>query len=303
MIFCDDFESPSEPDDLDARYFDHSVAVDYGPGKRFETSFQVVDGVGLDGSWGVQATFIVGEENAGDLKYNFGINPLGSQARPDEDFQEIYWRFYFKSAPNISHNPNKLTRATIFHDAGPWRRAIGAPVWNATPDIDYGLMVDPYTWLETPGGSTILNSQTESERYLGADKGENLIFHADNDDTWYCIETHLELNTSGNADGVLEYWIDGVKDAEKTGLDFLGTWTDYGINSIWFENFWNSGADDAFVRYWDNIVISTERIGCAPTAPTPTPTASPTNPPPTATPTADPSEPTGVLGYNWRIFQ
>jgi hypothetical protein len=46
------------------------------------------------------------------------------------------------------------------------------------------------------------------------------------------------------------------------------------------------------------------------TSPTPTatPTASPTAPPtasptPTATPTADPNEPTGVLGYNWRMFR
>jgi hypothetical protein len=84
-------------------------------------------------------------------------------------------------------------------------------------------------------------------------------------------------------------------EAEKIGLDFIGTWTDYGINSIWFENYWNApGATDTFVRYFDNFVISTERIYCEPHYPTPTPTASPT---------ADPSEPTGVIGYNWRIFR
>jgi hypothetical protein len=135
---------------------------------------------------------------------------------------------------------------------------------------------------------------------------------------WICIEYHVELNTADPfaADGTEEFWINDVE--ESPGLhnqDMRGTYTQYGINQIAFDNYWNpAGPPSANEVYRDNIVISTERIFCEVGAiadpPDPTPTATPTNVPPTATPTAtptdvpptptatpttDPSDPTGVL--------
>jgi hypothetical protein len=146
------------------------------------------------------------------------------------------------------------------------------------------------------------------------------------DSDWICVESHIELNDPGPpavANGTEEFWISddlGVTNVLESSpgnstpgtQNQRGTYDQYGINQIVFENFWNSpGAPSSMEIYRDNIVISTERIYCevdnigvAPGAtptPTSTPTATPTDDPPTptatptATPTMDPSDPTGVL--------
>ena len=48
----------------------------------------------------------------------------------------------------------------------------------------------------------------------------------------------------------------------STGLNFLGSFSQYGINAVYFENYWNTGSVIPQDRYMDNIVVSTERIGC-----------------------------------------
>jgi hypothetical protein len=44
-------------------------------------------------------------------------------------------------------------------------------------------------------------------------------------------------------------------------LNFIGTYTDYAINAVYFENYWNSGSVKLQERYFDNIVISKSPIG------------------------------------------
>jgi cell division septation protein DedD len=151
------------------------------------------------------------------------------------------------------------------------------------------------------------------------------------DGDWICIESHIELNDHGSggdavANGTEEFWISDDLGANNVlesspvnpapgNQNMRGTYSQYGINQIAFDNNWNSGPLTPVEIYRDNIVISKERIYCEVDkigeAPGPTPTATPTNIPPTATPTAtptdapptptatpttDPSDPTGVLG-------
>lgn len=40
---------------------------------------------------------------------------------------------------------------------------------------------------------------------------------------WYTIEVHAKMNTSGNADGVFEAWIDNVLSAQYTNINYRGT--------------------------------------------------------------------------------
>ena len=51
-------------------------------------------------------------------------------------------------------------------------------------------------------------------------------------------------------------------DAQRTGLNFVGSYDAYGINALFFENYWNTGAPAAQERDLDNIVVSMQRIGC-----------------------------------------
>ena len=64
---------------------------------------------------------------------------------------------------------------------------------------------------------------------------------------------------------MLEYWVNGALDAARTGLNFSGSYTGYGINAVFFENYWNATAPQPQERYWDNLVVATQRIGCGAT--------------------------------------
>jgi hypothetical protein len=61
---------------------------------------------------------------------------------------------------------------------------------------------------------------------------------------------------------VQEFWIDGQLEARRENLDFVGIWTEYGINAVFFENYWNDGSVQDQSRDFDNIVVSTAPIGC-----------------------------------------
>ncbi|MBW2459127.1 MAG: hypothetical protein JRI68_31810 [Deltaproteobacteria bacterium] len=79
---------------------------------------------------------------------------------------------------------------------------------------------------------------------------------------WRFIEGHARLNDPGSANGVFEFWIDDNLEASRSDMDWRGSWTEYGINAVFFENYWNSGSPVEQRRYFDDIAIATVRIGC-----------------------------------------
>ena len=79
---------------------------------------------------------------------------------------------------------------------------------------------------------------------------------------WHCVESHVRLNDPGLPNGLNEFWIDGQLDARLEGINFVGSYQEYGINVASFENYWNSGSTQLNVRTRDNLVVSTQRIGC-----------------------------------------
>ena len=76
----------------------------------------------------------------------------------------------------------------------------------------------------------------------------------------------MKLNTPGASDGLFTLWINGTAEAQATGLNWRGSYTQYGINAVFLENWINSGPTQNQVRYMDNFVVSTSRIGCVPSA-------------------------------------
>ena len=84
-----------------------------------------------------------------------------------------------------------------------------------------------------------------------------------NYDTWYSVESEIQLNTPGLTDGVFKLWIDGVLVRSSSTVQYRG----YGCsNKI---NFWGFGAQTNRysynpvdeLRYWDDIVINDTYIG------------------------------------------
>lgn len=256
-IWCDDFEQ-----NRISSYFDSS-----GQG-----TFARASGVGFNNTWGMVASWNSGTVDAGSLKLAFGLVPSGggftipAGVDTTTKFQEIYYRAYLKSSANwigqgAGHN-SKYTRATVF-TSGAWAQAMIAHLWsNDTGGNNNYLLIDPASCVT---GSTVNCTGYNGSQlvYLGGTRGNIPIFTSPNAGNWNCIEAHVKLNTVGLSDGIQEFWIDGVLDASRTNLNFRGSYTGYGINAVLFENYINGGASQYQQRWWDNIVVATQRIGCS----------------------------------------
>lgn len=252
VIFCDDFES-TLPIVGNGRYFEHN---------NNSGDFIVMNGVGLDGSRAIRALFQQGEVSAGSINLSFGRNPnpyMNRGIRAGEDFREIYYRMYLKLDPNWEGDPAKLSRATVFTSSTDWSQAMIAHLWG---DGNYHLLMDPASCVSEGTVQCVGYNDFSHLSWLGYRPGQTAIFSGSYNNQWLCIEHHVKLNNPGQSDGIQEFWINGDLEARRNDLNFVGTYTSYGINGVFFENYWNRGSVKEQERYFDNIVVSTQPIGC-----------------------------------------
>jgi hypothetical protein len=253
-IFCDDFET-----DRLGSYFEY-----VNP----DSSFSLTDSVGVLGSAGMRAHFDKGQIDAGSLKLALGRTPTPYMHPVDSGtavYREIYWRVYLRNDSTwTGGGGDKLSRAQVLVTPQ-WAQAMGAPVWSSggtTPDANY-LVIDPYSGTNLTGAlSTTTYNDFPNLRWLGVARSVTPIFDSSHVGRWYCIEAHARLDDAGQANGVFELWIDDWLEARRTNLNWVGQVTNYGLNAVFFENYWNAGSPAAQSRYMDNIVVSTQRIGC-----------------------------------------
>lgn len=254
-IWCDDFET-----DKTISYFEKT-----GP-------FNRTAGVGFNGSYGMQATWTSGLSDGGSLKLAFGLTPPGSGFTPPAGvdtttkFREVYYRVYLKSQtgwvnPNTPNN-SKFVRAMVI-SASDWSQAMIAHMWSDETNNNF-LMSDPVSCVSGSTVQCVGYNDFADFTWLGGTRGTTAIFTSPNLGTWNCIEHHVKLNDAGQSNGVSEFWIDDHLEASRTNLNFVGSYSAFGINSIFFENYINNGSPQAQSRYWDNIVVSPQRIGCNP---------------------------------------
>jgi hypothetical protein len=114
-----------------------------------------------------------------------------------------------------------------------------------------------------------------------------------NDNQWYCIETHLKMNTPGVANGVIELWIDGVQTMSYTGRTFRGPSVSHpsGNSSLTTFNAIRLYRQAGVGTMWyDTFAVGSTRIGCS-AGSAPPASAPPASPPSTTSP---PNAPTGV---------
>lgn len=253
-IFCDDFEDNTALV-RQGRYFEY----DDNSGDFIATA-----GAGLGNSTGMRTLWQQGETNAGGLKLGFGRNPVGAMnkgIRSNENFREIYYRMYLKMQSGWTGFPYKLSRATVF-SANDWSQAMIAHLWS---DTQTHLSLDPVRCVDASGAVSCSGYNDFAHMtWLGAQSGGTPVFDTSQAGRWLCVESHVKLNDPGQANGINEFWIDGQLEARKNAVDFVGSYASYGINAVFFENFWNTGSPKQQERYFDNIVLSTQRIGCSP---------------------------------------
>jgi hypothetical protein len=253
-IFCDDFESTT-PIVSSSRYFEYNNS---------NGEFIPINNAGVNNSRAMRALFHQGEVGAGSLNLAFGRTSVGSSntIRNTENFREVYYRMYLKLDSNwqgcIDHNSGKLSRATVFSSSD-WSQAMIAHLWSDSDN--YKLMIDPVSCVVGGTVQCVGYNDFNHVRWIGATQGQTPIFNGSYNQ-WLCIENHIKLNDPGQQNGIQEFWINNNLEAIKSGLNFTGTYTSYGINAIFFENWCNNGSIKEQSRYFDNIVVSTQRIGC-----------------------------------------
>jgi len=245
VIWCDDFEDTIP------------IASKYYEFEDNNGEFTQINTESIQGSHSLRARFQAGELDAGHFMYNFGRNPIGTQSYTNQDFNEIYWRIYFKLQEGFVGYPDKLTRATIFAGSGR-QQAMIAHVWHHFTERSY-LLMDPVSGIND-NSELVTTSYNDFGNFIwmGNRRGTTSISPG----RWYCVETHVKLNSAGNSDGILEFWIDGNLEASRNDLNYVKSWSDYGLNSVIVSNYWNDGSPVEQERYLDAFVISKQRIGC-----------------------------------------
>jgi len=252
-LFCDDFET-----DRTSQYFEYNSANGH---------FVRSAGTGVNGSESMRAHFDAGQVDAGSLKLAFGKTP-SSYIRPVDagtaKYRELYWRVFIRNDSTWQGGGgDKLSRATSMVTAN-WAQTMVAPVWSggSASNRNY-LVIDPITGVT--GDSTLVSTTYNDWDHLifmGSRQGTTPLFDASHVGQWHCVEAHARLNDAGQSNGVFELWVDGHAEASRSDLNWLGKYSTYGINAVFFENYWNAGAAKAENRDMDNIVVSTSRIGC-----------------------------------------
>lgn len=91
---------------------------------------------------------------------------------------------------------------------------------------------------------------------------------------WYCLELEVQANTPGQHDGFQKMWIDGVFKGQVLNMRWRDT-TDLRINAFQLTF---PGIVPITEHLWiDNVVVSTQQIGCTGGQQDTTPPAAPTN--------------------------
>ncbi len=254
-IWCDDFE-----EDRLSRYFEHSSK---------DGLFERTSGVGYGGSSGMRARFTAARQiDAGYLHLAFGKVPAPNFRTVDagtEIYRDIYWRVLVRYAPGwIGGGGNKMSRAQSL--ATPqYAQAMIAHVWSGS------TLENPVDRLAiVPASGIGFRGRLMTQGYNDFPRIEwggwawtrVPLFDRAHIGRWYCIEARARLNDPGRSNGIFELWIDDRLEARQPGLGWMGSYRDYGINVVYLENYWNDGAPQPQERYFDNFIVSTQRIGC-----------------------------------------
>lgn len=197
----------------------------------------------------------------GNRKVAFGDFPGNARkVREGEQFDEIYWRIYVKHENGWEGAPFKMSRATSIVSTS-WQQAMIAHVWNGANN---SLTLDPARGVDgqTDHVKTTRYNDFGNLTWLGNKPSSDFkISSTEESGYWVLVESRAKLNTPGESDGINQLWIDGRLEAERKDLNFRGSYTQYGINAVFLESYWNDGSVKTQGRWFDNFVISTKPIG------------------------------------------
>ncbi len=228
-IWCDDFEV-----DRLSSYFEYDIR---------HGRFVREAGSGVGASTGMRAEYLPGDPHGGSLHLAFGKTPSEYMRPVDEGtakYRDIYWRFDLRLQPGwTGGGADKLTRATILSSDRFAQAAIGHLWSGGLPGSDpERLYLDPASGTDEFGAlRTTTYNDFPRLRWLGAAGGQTALFSPANIGKWFCIEVHMKLNSRDAEDGVFEFWMDGRLEAQRTNVNWIGSYHEYGINAVYLEQY------------------------------------------------------------------
>jgi len=228
----------------------------------FEKSGPLVDRqhFGLSGK-SLECFYAKGKQGTGNRKFAFGDSPVGRPVKPGQQFTTVYWRMYVKHQYGWTGGaPAKMSRAMIMNGSN-WSQAMISHVWGGGKTA---LTLDPVRASQGTRATTTKYNDWAGLKWLQNSPGSQFQISATEESgRWVCVEAEARLNTPGRSDGYNALWIDGIKQCERTNLDFRSSYTKHGINCIFLEAYWNSGSPVDQYRWYDDFVVSTKYIGPA----------------------------------------
>ena len=245
---------------------------DFSSIKKYMDTYGEIDNTQNFGTQGgaMDAGFNKGDVNGnGNRKVAFGDFPGNViKVRETEQFDDIYWRIYVKHQHGWVGAPAKMSRATSIVSTN-WQQSMIAHVWSGANN---SLTLDPARGVKEQTDEIITKKYNDFDNlFWFGDKPTSTFKISSTEESgyWILVESRAKLNTPGKNDGVNQLWIDGRLEVERRNLNFRGSYTEYGINAVFLESYWNSGSIKTQGRWFDNFVISTKPIG---------PVVCPTNP-------------------------
>jgi hypothetical protein len=252
--------------DIQPQETDNSVIWfdDFDEVKEYLESKGDIDFTEFFGATGgsMKAGFKRGEvDGEGNRKIAFGDFPGGEPVvQKGRKFEEVYWRIYVKHEYGWEGSPAKMSRATSIVSAN-WQQAMIAHVWSGENNT---LTLDPASGVEgfTDSIKTTGYNDFDHLSWLGnKPTSQFAISSTEESGYWVLVEASARLNTRGKSDGSSRLWIDGRLEAERTNLNFRGSYTKHGINAVFLESYWNNGSVKTQQRWYENFVVSTNPIG------------------------------------------
>lgn len=199
---------------------------------------------------------------------NQGLNRhLKFQDRPGGEPEEAYLRYYLRLGEswNPSRDGGKLPGLAGIYDRGGWgaRKSDGKNGWSTRG----GFFVQPKPsspYAKYRGiGSYVYHARMRDQygEVWGWGLGPTGLLEKNR---WYCVEQRVKLNTPGQADGVLQAWVDGKLVFSREDIIFRSV-PELRIESAWL-NVYHGGTTAApqdLTLYIDNLVVARRYIGPA----------------------------------------
>jgi Polysaccharide lyase len=159
---------------------------------------------------------------------------------------ELYLRHYVKWSTNWVFSPIATKHMAILSSGG--ARA-------------------PWAWHSTWGESNLHHIYEPTQTSYDQNVGSPINVRPGQ---WYCLEMRLKMNSAGS--GIVETWVDNVLKASYSNATLNTQGTSW--RAVMLSGYWNApGSHPAMSRWFDNIVVSRERIGCLGSQPAPGPSA------------------------------